>query len=69
MALYGKPSKKPADIALALALLQSRIDGGQEFPDACHATAWHQNVDYQALADAYDEACQHARDKRDGYAD
>jgi hypothetical protein len=50
------PSKKPEDIARALALLQARIRRGEEFPDATFAVASSEFIDYESLADAYDEA-------------
>lgn len=65
----SKPSKDPLRIEAALKALELAIAAGQEFPDACWNIASNRNVDYEALADAYDEACQHRRDRRDGYTD
>lgn len=42
----------------ALDSLLRRIEAGEEFPDACWAVASRQNVPYEALQAAYDEACQ-----------
>lgn len=49
------PSKNPYDVGCALAVLQWRVANGQEFPDACFSVASRYFVDYEALADAYDE--------------
>ena len=43
----------------ALKDLLKRIDHGQEFPDACFASACKFLVPYSALVDAYDNHCSH----------
>jgi len=54
----SKPSKKPADIARALARLISLMrDADAEFPDVAWRVASGAGVDYSALVDAYDDYC------------
>lgn len=45
-------------LANALTNLQRRIEAGEEFPDACWRVASRENVSYEALQAAYDEADQ-----------
>ena len=48
-------AKQQQNLAKALEQLVWRIEQGEEFPDACGATALWFQIPHDALRDAYDE--------------